>query len=140
VITNAEKEAHLIDPAHGKQTPLIYIAAAYTQPDPVVNTQRALHIADALLEAGIIPLIPHLNIIWHLVSPKPYYRWLEYDGHLLVRCDAVLRVPGYSAGAALECAFAENRGMAVIHPLSDSPTDCVSAVTDWLSHSRKDLY
>src|SRR5690606_10209620 len=78
--------------------PLVYVAAPYTRPDPVENTHAVLHVADALLDAGFTPLIPHLTIAWHLVSPKPYETWLAYDRHLLARCDAVLRIPGYSQG------------------------------------------
>jgi nucleoside 2-deoxyribosyltransferase len=112
--------------------PLVYLAGPYTEPDPVANTHRVLRIADALLEAGFTPFIPHLTLAWHLVSPKPYETWLEYDRELLARCDVLLRVPGYSEGAALESLFAECRGIPVIRPDSASPDDCVAAVSDWL--------
>ena len=80
-------------------TPMIYVAAAYSEPDPVANTKHAIRIADALLQAGFTPLVPHLTMLWDLVSPKPYEEWLDYENELLARCDAVLRVPGYSVGA-----------------------------------------
>ena len=46
--------------------PLIYVAAAYTEPDPVENTHAVIQIADALLDAGFTPLVPHLTLAWHL--------------------------------------------------------------------------
>lgn len=111
--------------------PLIYIAAPYTQPDPVANTHEVIRIADALLAAGYTPLIPHLTLAWQLVSPKPYETWLEYDRELLARCDAVLRVPGYSVGATRETHFAERMNLPVIRPWSASPEDCLEAVRAW---------
>lgn len=114
--------------------PLIYIAAAYTQPDPVQNTHTVIRIADALLDAGFMPLIPHLTLAWHLVSPKPYDTWLAYDRHLLARCDVLLRVPGYSHGAAQECTFADELAIPVIRPRSADPTDCVAALTHFFSN------
>jgi hypothetical protein len=111
--------------------PLVYIAAPYTEPEPVANTHSVIKIADALLDAGFVPLVPHLTLAWHLVSPKPYDTWLGYDRHLLRRCDALLRVPGYSRGAAQECAFAEELGIPVIRPRSADPDDCALAVEDY---------
>ena len=113
---------------------LIYIAAPFTAPDPIANTHAVIRIADALWDAGIIPLIPHLTLAWHLVSPKPYATWLSYDRHLLARCDVVLRVPGYSHGANQECTFADERGIPVIRPRSTEPADCVAAVTHFFSN------
>lgn len=114
--------------------PLIYIAAAYTQPDPVQNTHTVIRIADALLDAGFMPLIPHLTLAWHLVSPKPYDTWLAYDRHLLARCDVLLRVPGYSLGATQECTFADELAIPVIRPRSADPADCVAALTHFFSN------
>lgn len=111
------------------QVPLVYVAAAYTQPDPVQNTHAVIKIADALLDAGFTPLVPHLTLAWHLVSPKPYSAWLAYDRTLLARCDVLLRVPGYSHGATQECAFADELGIPVIRPRSADPADCVAALT-----------
>ena len=112
-------------------TPLVYVAAAYSEPDPVANTKHAIRIADALLLAGFTPLVPHLTMLWDLVSPKPYEEWLDYDNELLARCDAVLRVPGYSVGATREVKFAEWIGIPVIRPSSASPEDCVRSVSNW---------
>ncbi len=94
-----------------------------------------IDIADALLEAGIVPLVPHLSLLWQLISPKPYATWLDFDRELLARCDAVLRVPGFSVGATLEAEFALMRGIPVIYPWSADPADCVDAVNGWLSQT-----
>jgi hypothetical protein len=114
--------------------PLVYVAAPYTQPDPVQNTHAVIKIADALLDAGFTPLVPHLTLAWHLVSPKPYSAWLTYDQHLLARCDVLLRVPGYSHGATQECTFADEMGIPVVRPRSADPADCVAALASHFSN------
>lgn len=116
------------------RVPLIYVAGPYTQPDPVANTHAVIRIADALLDAGFTPLIPHLTLAWHLVSPKPYDTWLAYDRHLVARCDVLLRVPGYSHGATQECTFADELAIPVVRPRSADPTDCVAALTHFFSN------
>jgi len=115
--------------------PLLYLAGPYTEPDPVANTHRMIRIADALLDAGFTPLIPHLTLAWHLVSPKRYETWLDYDRELLARCDAVLRVPGDSNGATRETQYADELCIPVIRPWSVHPADCVAAAVRQFSVS-----
>ena len=119
--------------ATGERRPLVYLAGPYSSPDPVHNTHRTIRVADALLAAGFVPLIPHLTLAWHLVSPKRYDTLLDYDGELLERCDAVLRIPGRSPGADGEAQHAESLGIPVIQPRSGNPSDCVAAVVNALS-------
>lgn len=88
------------------ERPLIYIAGPYSKPDPVENTHRAIKAGDAVWAAGGCPVIPHLSMLWHAVSPAPYGTWLERDLGLLHRCDGLLRLPGESAGADGEVEFA----------------------------------
>lgn len=96
--------------------PLVYVAAPYTNPDPVENTHRAIAACDELLGDGIVtPVCPHLSIVWHLVKPRPYKDWLAYDIELLRRCDAVLRLPGESSGADGEVDEAEVIGIPVFY-------------------------
>ncbi|QDU39706.1 hypothetical protein Mal4_40520 [Maioricimonas rarisocia] len=114
--------------------PLIYIAAPYTQPDPAANTHYVLQVADALLKAGATPLVPHLSLLWHVVSPKPYDFWLAYDRELLIRCDAVMRIPGFSNGATDECRFAESLDIPVLTARSAAVDDCVRVVRHWISN------
>ena len=80
----------------------IYIAAPYTKPDPVENTHKVIHVANHLVQMGFIPIVPHLSMLWHAITPKPYEFWLRYDLALLVKCDAVLRLSGESPGADAE--------------------------------------
>ena len=119
---------------HAAESTMVYIAAPYSHPDPVENTHVVCRIADALLAAGYVPVLPHLTLLWHLVSPKPYDTWIAYDRELLKRCDLVLRVPGHSPGATDECLLATALNIPVIQPRSADPTDCVAALTHFFSN------
>lgn len=112
--------------------PLIYIAGPYSHPDPAANTRRMIKVAEALLRLNVTPLVPHLCLVWQLVRPRPYQFWLEYDLQLLLRADAVLRVPGRSEGADAEVTHARQLRIPVLHPASGRVGDCVSAVRDWV--------
>ena len=136
IATLTRQQTHQVEQTHTTpdHVPLVYVAAPYTQPDPVQNTHEVIKIADALLDAGFTPLIPHLTLAWHLVSPKPYSAWLAYDQNLLARCDALLRVPGDSHGATEECTFADEMGIPVVRPRSADPADCVAALASHFSN------
>jgi hypothetical protein len=86
--------------------PLVYVAGPYAHPDPVANTHAAIRVADELNAAGLCTaFVPHVSMLWHY--------WYELDFAYLARCDALLRIPGESAGADAEVAFAEERGIPV---------------------------
>ena len=57
----------------------IYIASAYTKGDVGRNIKEVIDVADILIAMGHIPYIPHLNHLWHIVSPKHYQFWYDYD-------------------------------------------------------------
>jgi len=96
---------------------LIYIAGPYTYPDPVRNTHRVIKVADDLIDNGFVPYIPHLTLLWHIVSPRQPGFWYDYDYHLLKRCDAVLRIPGASMGADNEVKLAREHGIPVFESM-----------------------
>ncbi len=91
----------------------VYIAGPYSRPDPCANTHAAIAVADQLLEAGYAPYVPHLTLLWSVMSPKPYEQWLDYDNQFLPCCDVVLRLPGASSGADKETTLAANLGIPV---------------------------
>ncbi len=95
---------------------MLYVAGPYTKPDPIENVHKTLRVASDLLDTGyVIPVVPHLTLVWHLVTPRPYEQWLEYDLALLARCDALLRIPGESSGADGEEAWARDHDMPVFY-------------------------
>ena len=107
-----EAKGATMEPFHAR--PLVYVAAPYTRPDPVENTHLAVKTATELQDTGLVTcVVPHLNLVWHLVAPQPPDYWYEYDYAILTRCDALLRLPGDSTGADAEVAFAVERGIRV---------------------------
>jgi hypothetical protein len=115
--------------------PLVYIAGPYTHPDPVTNTRRMVRIADALIPLGVTPLVPHMTLLWHMMRPRSYDFWLDYDLQLVERCDALLRVPGNSRGADAEVIHARELSIPVLEPSGGRIGDCVGAVRDWILNS-----
>jgi hypothetical protein len=94
--------------------PLVYLAAPYSQPNPTENVHRVLGVADELLsERVVVPFVPHLTHLWDRHSPRPLSEWYAYDLAMLVRCDAIFRLPGESFGADQEAAFAARHNLSV---------------------------
>lgn len=94
-------------------TLMVYIAGPYTKPDPCENTHKAIALGNEVWAAGYVPVVPHLTMFWHTITPKPYGAWLAYDLEIMRRCDAVLRMPGESSGADAEVDEAQRLGIPV---------------------------
>lgn len=88
----------------------VYIASPYTDGDPVVNVRRSLLAANELVSYGYAPYCPLLSHFWHFLTPHPYTFWTTLDLEWVKRCDAVLRLPGFSAGADAELKLAVEIG------------------------------
>lgn len=90
--------------------------------DVDANVRRAVDVGMTLFRAGYAPFIPHLS---HFVDPlalcgtEAYEGWLELDRSFISVCDALLRLPGYSAGADREVDFAQFCGTPVFFSLED---------------------
>ena len=100
---------------------IIYIAAPYTNGDTAWNVNIATKYADAIIEKGHTPYIPHLTHFWHLISPKLKEFWLEYDLKFLPKCDCLYRAVGYSKGADAEVRQAKKLGMYIYYNMEDIP-------------------
>ena len=98
---------------------IVYISGPYSKGDPVINVRNAVKAADDVLEAGFIPLCPHLSHLWHTISPKPWEEWMRIDLELLQACKAVLRLPGESKGADMEVAEAKRLGIPVYYSIEE---------------------
>lgn len=98
---------------------LIYIAAPYAIGDHLGNVKRALAVAEDVLRLGHTPYVPLLNHFWDQLYPKPAEEWLRIDFDILFRCDAILRLPGESAGAEAEVKQAKEWQIPIYHNLSE---------------------
>ncbi len=97
----------------------IFISGPYTSPDPCINTRNAVLAGEELIKKGHIPFIPHLNHLWHLISPHVIDFWYEFDLRWLEVCDAIVRLPGESYGADKEVEFAISNGIRVIYDIDE---------------------
>ena len=101
---------------------LVYIAGPITNPDPLANANEAVKVADLIYsesEQFLVPVIPHMNLLWHVICPHPVEYWYDYDLELLARCDALFRIVGDSKGADHEVAVATDLGLALFSDLAD---------------------
>lgn len=118
-----------------KKSLLILIAGPYRSgtedsPEKMAANLRALErYALPLYQAGHIPMIGEwvaLPIIRDAGSERVgdtvYQEYLyPVASRLLDRCDAVLRVPGQSAGADQDVSIARQRGLPVYYALEEVP-------------------
>lgn len=116
--------------------PLVYIAGPYTDPSPLWNTHSALTVANQLLDTRrVTPVVPHLTHYWDELHPHPYDDWLTYDRELLFVCNAVLRLPGPSAGADSELRYAKNLGLPIfgtnLMPIDEALIELFDWVPTW---------
>ncbi len=102
---------------------IIYVAGPYTTGDVAQNVHSAILCADDIIKKGHTPYIPHLTHFWHLISPKPYQFWLDYDLKFLPKCDSLYRAPGLSKGADKEVSLAQKLGMPIYFNFEDIPDE-----------------
>ena len=87
--------------------PIVYIACPYTKGDVAVNINNAIKAADEVARHGMIPYVPILRHLYHLISPHPYEFWTENDIEIMLRFDVIYRIQGESSGADHECKVAQ---------------------------------
>jgi len=97
----------------------VYVAGPYTIGDPAINTRTMIFACDKILDEGFIPFCPLLTHLWHIVSPKAYDVWTEYNNAWVVACDCLLRIPGESKGADAEVALALSLDMPVFYNIQE---------------------
>lgn len=97
--------------------PKIYVAGPYRVPDPCVNTNATVRIADKIVDMGGVPFVPHLTLLWNTVSPRDEDFWLKWDLEWLEACDALYRISGYSTGADAEVVRAKELDIPVFENL-----------------------
>ena len=102
-----------------KRKPKVYVAGPYSHPDPVENIRNAVLIGDRLLSRGFCPFIPHLTGTWHMLCPRKYQEWLDYDNQWIPVCDAIYRLPGASNGADLEIKLAVSLGIPIFYSMDE---------------------
>ena len=104
-------------------TDVLYLAGPYTRPDPIVNVNGACRVATIIIEqTEWVPMVPHLTMLWHAITPRSIGFWYALDLIHLAHCDAIVRLPGASIGADHEMGHAESIGLTVVS-FYDLPLD-----------------
>lgn len=101
----------------------VYIASPYTKGDVALNVKRQIDCADELIGLGFAPYPPLYSHFQHLVHPRPYETWVALDKEWVLRCDALLRLPGESKGADEEVELALKNNIPVFYNITSL---CVS--------------
>jgi hypothetical protein len=95
-------------------TPLVYLAGPVTKPEPMVNVNRAVRVATELRDSGlVVPFVPHLTCMWHMIEPADYETWMNYDLEIIPHCDGLYRMSGESSGADREVQLAHSLNLPV---------------------------
>lgn len=100
--------------------PRIYIAGPISKGNQFHNVAVGIRAAAEVYRLGAIPFCPHLTALWDFVDQSMTYEdWMTICFAWIPTCDAVLRIPGESAGADREVAFAKSLGMSVFDSLDE---------------------
>lgn len=81
---------------------VVYVAGPYTHGDRSDNVRNAIAAGMRLLDAGYAPVVPILSHFADLIHPRPYEDWLQADLAILSKCDAMVRLSGFSPGSKRE--------------------------------------
>jgi hypothetical protein len=93
----------------GGDKPIVYIASPYSKGDAAINTHFQCQVFDVLLTDGrVLPVAPLWSHFQHLLFPRPYKDWIEYDREMLHLYDCCLRLS--ATNTALEYTMRESSG------------------------------
>lgn len=73
--------------------PTVFIASPYTRGDPAINTHFQCKVFDRLLsDKRVLPVAPLWTHFQHILFPRPYQDWIDYDQEMLRLYDSCLRL------------------------------------------------
>jgi len=82
-----------------------------------LNCRDAYLVGTMLLNDGYFPFVPHSTILWNVATPMGEEAWMQFCFAWLERCDCLLRLDGYSAGADREVEHAIRLGIPVFYSI-----------------------
>jgi len=97
----------------------VYIASPYTIGDTALNVKFQIRAGDILMNNGFAPFIPLLSHFQHMIYPRRYEDWLDFDLEWVQVCDCVLRLGGDSVGADGEVEYANTIGKKVFYSIDE---------------------
>lgn len=98
----------------------VYVAGPMSLGDRVSNFSQAVIAMREVILLGAAPMVPQLSfLVGDLLRDVTYGQWLQTDLAWVEAADVVLRLPGKSSGAEVECQLANRLGIPVVHSLVD---------------------
>jgi hypothetical protein len=87
----------------------------------MVHVRHAMRVHIELARAGLAPLAPQLTetIEREIGETLEHREWLDVDMPWVLCANAVLRLPGSSVGADMECEAALEAGIPVFHSIRE---------------------
>lgn len=95
----------------------VYISGPITLGVPEHNFFQADRMFGELVQHGYAPYNPMLTMKSMHAETIPWHKWIELCCEWVPACDAVLRLPGVSRGAEVECLLAQQHGLPVFHDI-----------------------
>jgi len=99
--------------------PTVYLSGPITNGDRQANFDQAADAQNYLMGCGCAIQNPMLSMKLPGAWDIPHETWIQNDLPFIAnargRVDAVLRLPGYSPGADVECSHAVLHGVPVYH-------------------------
>lgn len=101
--------------------PLVYIACPLTVGNRNLHYFNACETERQLMDSGFAPCNPAHTMVLPFAWQKEYSHdiWLDCCFPLVERCDALLRIPGYSVGADAECSHATRHNVPIFYSIED---------------------
>lgn len=93
---------------------LVYLAGPITKGNQFENCHNAILAAKAIRSETVAVIVPQRSALDEIVlGAQDYELWLLEDFELIRRCDALVRLPGESAGADREVEHAKKLNIPV---------------------------
>lgn len=120
--------------------PTVYIASPYTKGDSAMNAHYQCKIFDRLMGDGkVLPVAPLWSHFQHILFPRAYKDWIDYDQAMLKLYDCCLRLnvdlphvsykENNSAGADAEVETFKKNGKPVFYSIEE--------LYDWIENNSE---
>ncbi len=113
----------------------VFISSPYTLGDTCANVRRQHDAFRALIDLGHAPFAPLLSHYQQLIHPIGWESWMSWCLQWVEQCQLVLRLPGESRGADIECV----RARELFIPVLETRADILKYLVDDKEHRAHPL-
>ena len=104
----------------------IFISSPYTVGDTCENVRRQHDAFRTLIDLGHVPFAPLFSHYQQLIHPMGWEAWMDWCLQWVEQSQLVLRLPGESRGADIECA----RARELVIPVLETRADVLEYLVD----------